>query len=182
MSIAPLSTDSKSGQLHTALATWIFLLTDAGQRPDDAGIAAAVQALRDAPDDVDPDALGAVLVDAVAAKMGTGERLADITDFLGALFGRDHFTTQLGEDRADRIRLARRHQFASNLPWLVRIIDRFPGRPLGAHWLLVERVDDQVVCMDPYPWDDLDEQYSQPTVEFMVKWELAGCEGVRFQA
>jgi hypothetical protein len=42
------------------------------------------------------------------------------------------------------------------------------------HWVLVERVTDEVLCMDPYPWDDLDEEYVQPTLDFLVKWELAG--------
>jgi hypothetical protein len=37
-----------------------------------------------------------------------------------------------------------------------------------------------VTCMDPYPWDDLDEEYTTPVVEFMVKWELAGSQSIHF--
>ena len=47
---------------------------------------------------------------------------------------------------------------------------------------MVERVTDTVTCMDPYPWDDLDEEYTLPLVEFMVRWELAGGESILFQA
>lgn len=177
---AETTTATKTGQLHTALATWVFLLGDAGHQPDDAAVAAALKALREAPGDSDADALGQTLVDAIATSMGPDQDMAAVTGWLSGIYGSDRINTELGQDREARTHAARRHQFASNLPWLARIIDRFPGGELGAHWLLVERVDEQVTCMDPYPWDDLDEEYSQPLVEFMVKWELAGCEGVRF--
>jgi hypothetical protein len=45
---------------------------------------------------------------------------------------------------------------------------------------MVERMTDVVMCMDPYPWDDLDEEYAAPLVDFCVKWELAGGAGLRF--
>jgi hypothetical protein len=54
------------------------------------------------------------------------------------------------------------------------VVDRFPNGSVSMHWVLVERVTDEVLCMDPYPWDDLDEEYVQPTLDFLVKWELAG--------
>ena len=44
---------------------------------------------------------------------------------------------------------------------------------------MVEQLTDRVVCMDPYPWDDLDEEYDSPVVEFAVKWEFAGCGSIR---
>ena len=45
---------------------------------------------------------------------------------------------------------------------------------------MVERVTDVVLCMDPYPWDDLDEEYAAPLIDFCVKWELGGGVGLRF--
>ena len=39
-----------------------------------------------------------------------------------------------------------------------------------------------VTCMDPYPWDDLEEEYQAPLVDFMVKWELSGCTTLRWVA
>jgi hypothetical protein len=68
------------------------------------------------------------------------------------------------------------------MPIITAIVDRFPDGSIGTHWVMVERVTDTVTCMDPYPWDDIDEEYSLPLVEFMVRWELAGCESILFQA
>jgi len=34
--------------------------------------------------------------------------------------------------------------------------------------------------MDPYPWDDLDEEHTIELTEFLVKWELAGGQGLRW--
>ncbi len=172
--------EAKTGQLHTALATWIFLVDDAGHHPDDADIRAALDALRDSGPDTNANALGQALVAVIAGKVDQDATAADIAAWLGSLFGDDHIGGVTGEDRDDTVRNIRRAQFATHLPWLARIIDRFPGGDVGAHWLLVERVDDQVTCMDPYPWDDLDEQYTQPVLDFMVKWELAGGESVRW--
>ena len=46
--------------------------------------------------------------------------------------------------------------------------------------MLVESLEERVRCLDPYPWDDLDEEFEQPLIEFLVKWELAGLAGLRF--
>jgi len=171
---------AKAGQLDIVLATWIFLLHDAGHVPDEASLCAAIDALRDAPEGADPDVLGQALVRAVRASLGEGSRLSDVSAWLSRIYGEAHVSTDFGADRDSRVQSARRHHFGSSLPWLARIIDRFPGGEVGAHWLLVERLDEEVTCMDPYPWDELDEQYRQPLVEFLVKWELAGGEGIRF--
>ena len=175
-----VANDPKAGQVHTALATWLYLLADAGHPPRDGALAAAIQALRSATAGR-ADPLGQALVDAVRAALGTEPVLAAVTAWLTALYGAEHVTTDLGADREARVHAARRHQFSSNLPWLARVYDRFPDGTVGPHWLLVERVDERVVCLDPYPWDELDEEYAQPLIEFLVKWELAGCEGLRFQ-
>ena len=178
----PDLSQAKSGQLDVALATWIFLLHNAGHVPDDDDLNQAISALRQAPEDADVDSLGQALVAAVRVSLGDGTRLSDVWSWLGRLYGDEHVSSDFGTDRLTRIRAARRHHFRSGLPWLARIIDRFPGGEVGAHWLLVQNIDDEVTCMDPYPWDDLDEQYRQPLVEFVVKWELAGGEGIRFVA
>lgn len=179
MSTDPAAT-AKSGQLHTAVATWIFLLSDAGHAPDDQGLAAALDAFRDADDSTRVDTLGQALVDAVRLGLGEDADAGDVAGYLGRLYGEGRVTTALGATRDERVQAARRAQFATNLPWLARVIDRFPDGSVGSHWLLVQRVDEQVRCMDPYPWDDLDEEYAQPLIEFLVKWELAGCQGVRW--
>jgi hypothetical protein len=171
-------TEAKVGHLPTALATYLFLLHQAGHAAQDSDTAAAVEALATAEDS---DAAGQILVDLIAGKLDGADDPdpTQVAALMATFFGGDHVATDLGEERWDRARNARRYHFKHNLPWLARIVDRFPSG-LGTHWVLVERVTDEVTCMDPYPWDDLDEEYSVPVLEFMVKWELAGGESVRF--
>ena len=45
---------------------------------------------------------------------------------------------------------------------------------------MVEQFTDRVILMDPYPWDDVDEEYELPLTEFMVRWELAGNNSLHF--
>ena len=177
------STDLKSGNLGVTLATWVFILYTGGTSADDAGIVAACEAIRDAGEDDALDALGQALVDAATATIG-----ADDPDFdtvlasVQRLYGADNVATDLGEpaDRTERARGIRRVQFGRNHPWIALIIDRFPSGTVGAHWVMVEELTDSVKVMDPYPWDDVDEQYEIPLNDFMVKWELAGCRSVRY--
>ena len=105
-----------------------------------------------------------------------------VTSWLREQYGDESISTDFGDDRSSRIQAIRSYQFRSSLPWLAQIIDRFPDGSVGSHWVMVERVTTQVTCMDPYPWDDLDEEYQSPVVDFMVKWELAGNHCIRWGA
>ena len=118
----------------------------------------------------------------MAKSLGTDHSAAAVRAWLNAQLGDTRVGSIEGESRDDRTRQMRAYQFRTSMPFVALIIDRFPDGSVGPHWVMVERVTDQVTCMDPYPWDDLDEEYSQPLVEFMVKWELAGCEALTFLA
>ncbi len=170
--------DAKAGHLPTALATYLFLLHQAGHTACDDAVSAAVADLAGAEE---ADAAGQALVALLADLLGDDESsdLARVQTLMRGWFGEDRVSSDLGKDRWERSRNARRYHFRYNLPWLAQIVDRFPSG-LGTHWVLVESVTDDVTCMDPYPWDDLDEEYVLPLVEFMVKWELAGGASVRF--
>ncbi len=177
------STELKSGNLGVTLSTWIFILYSGGTQPDQAGIAAACQAILDAGEDAAFDQLGQALVDAVMAALDSDDPdLAVVAAFARRLYGGENVATDLGEptERDERARGVRRYQFGRNLPWIARIIDRFPDGSVGPHWVMVEELTESVKVMDPYPWDDVDEQYDIPLNDFMVKWELAGCESVRY--
>ncbi|MFH1464925.1 MAG: hypothetical protein ABIO70_11125 [Pseudomonadota bacterium] len=170
----------KSGNLDVTLATWIFLLFDAGFEPADAGVLAACRALRAAGEAGDMDALGMALVAASSPLLGEGEpSFAQVEACARALFG--DIATDLGaaEDRDERLRAIRRYEFGRKLPWIARIYDRAPSGVVGPLWVMVREIHELVHIMDPYPWDDVDEQVDMPVVDFMVKWELAGCESVR---
>ncbi len=178
------SSDSiaKSGNLAVTLATWLYILDDAGHRPDHVGLVAALDALREADDGEAAAAISQKLVEVVIGELGSEASFEQVRGWMAGLFADDAIATDFGGTRDNRTRHIRAYEFKSSLPWLAQVIDRFPGGHVGPHWVLVERVTDVVTCMDPYPWDDLDEEYSQPLVEFMVKWELAGCSSLRWRA
>ncbi len=90
-------------------------------------------------------------------------------------------TQRARRTRAARTAHIRSYQFQSSLPLLTSVLNRFPDGVVKSHWVMVERVTQTVTCMDPYPWDDLDEEYTLPLAEFMVRWELAGCESIVFR-
>ncbi len=176
-------TELKSGNLGVTLSTWIFILFNGGTAADDAGITAACEAIRDAGEDAEIDVLGQALVDAVMAALACeAPDLAAVAALAERLYGAELVATDLGEpsDRTERARGVRRYQFGRNLPWIARIIDRFPDGTVGPHWVMVEEFTESIKVMDPYPWDDVDEQYEIPLTDFMVKWELAGCESLRY--
>jgi hypothetical protein len=174
-------TAPKTGNLGITVGTWLFLLHMRGHAFSDAAITGASTAIEAAAPE-EADRAGMALVELVSTALGSDADTAAVTAWLRTLLGGDHVGRFEGEDRAARTRQIRAYQFQSNLPFLTPIIDRFPDGTVGSHWVMVERVTDTVTCMDPYPWDDIDEEYTQPLVEFMVKWELAGCESIVFRA
>lgn len=170
----------KSGNLPVTLATWVFLLKRRGIAPQREGVHAALTALETAGDgEVDWDALGQALVDALQGGL-PDESEGSVLALAASLYGSEHIGADSGGSREQRLAAARAYQFKTGLPWLARIYDRFPDGSVGPHWILVEQITDTVTCMDPYPWDTLDEEHQAPVVDFMVKWELSGNTTVRW--
>jgi hypothetical protein len=175
-------THAKTGNLAVTLATWLYILDSAGHRPDHAGLVEALDAVHEAGGGDAAEAIGRKLAEAVITDLGSAADFESVQAWVSGLFGTEHIATDFGPNRGTRTRAVRSYEFQSSLPWVACIIDRFANGVVGPHWVLVERVTDVVTCMDPYPWDDLDEEYSQPLVEFMVKWELAGSQSLRWSA
>lgn len=180
-SSSPQATAPKTGNLGITVGTWLFILHTYGHAFTDDAITAACKAIEAASAD-DADQAGMALVELVNGALGEDADANAVKAWLGGLLGTHHVGGIEGEDRAGRTQHIRAYQFKSNLPFITQIIDRFPDGTVGAHWVMVERVTDTVTCMDPYPWDDIDEEYTLPLVEFMVKWELAGCDSIVFRA
>ncbi|MEL6343927.1 MAG: hypothetical protein AAFV53_12410 [Myxococcota bacterium] len=174
-------TEAKSGDLPVTLATFLFILSSAGHPANHEGLKQAIEALNHATPDDDIETLGKQLVSVVREGLGEDADLEQVQRFMGDLYSDQNIATKMGNNREERLRSIRSYMFQNSLPWIARIIDRFPDGTVGPHWVMIEQVTDRVICMDPYPWDDLDEEYASPVVEFMVKWELAGCESIRFQ-
>jgi hypothetical protein len=174
------TSEAKAGNLPVTLATYIWRLFDTGRPPGNAGIAAACEALRVAGDERSEE-LANALLSRVVEQLGDPDPTFERVHVVAAeLYGALHIATDFGGSRDERLREARRYEFLLGLPWLARIYDRFPDGTVGPHWVMVERMTDVVRIMDPYPWDDLDEQYETPVADFLVKWELAGARGLRW--
>lgn len=127
---------------------------------------------------ISPQEVARGLVDALGASMKNETNLKD-------WMNRSYKDTDLlfsfkGETREEKISSIRKHIFVTSRPWLAKIASR-SGAEIGHQWILVEDFSDSVTCMDPYPWDDIDEEYSMSIEEFMVRWELAGEEAIAFQ-
>ena len=180
-STTPRATSPKSGNLGITVGTWLFVLHSYGHSFSDAAITDACAAIASASPE-HADQAGMALVERVNTGLSGASTAAEVRAWLAGLLGEGHVGSVSGADRTTRTQQMRTYQFRSNLPFIAEIVDRFPDGTIGTHWVMVERVTDTVTCMDPYPWDDIDEEYTLSLVEFMVRWELAGGESILFQA
>jgi hypothetical protein len=174
------SEGSRHGQPGAALATLIFLLDISGLAPADGAVAQALAAVKGASEE-EADAAGQAFAAQMDALLGGEASAEKLLGVLQALYGVEAFERMEGGDRPSRLAAILQQQFRSSRPWLARIVDRFPGGELRAHWVLVQHVAEEVICFDPYPWDGVDEEHRLPVVDFMVKWELAGQEAIRWK-
>ena len=125
-----------------------------------------------------PQELARELVDALGASL---QKETDLQKWMHNNFSDTNFIFSFsGQNRSEKISSIRKHIFVTSRPWLAKIASR-SGSNIEDQWILVEDFSDSVTCMDPYPWDDIDEEYTMSIEEFMVRWELAGQEAVAFQ-
>ena len=120
--------------------------------------------------------VGMELVSAIESSLAPDANISDLSTWLAERYDNVN-DTWAGDSREERIQSIRKHSFKSSLPWLAQIAERHNDE-LVIHWVLIEKFTDWVICMDPYPWDDIDEEYELPLNDFMVKWELAGSKSV----
>ncbi len=162
--------------LATTIATWLYQLHAAGEPATHDGIRRACEAVRAAEAPQAGEEAGRALVREVEELLGGSEPDHDEAAARAA-YG-DRVGRALGEgDRDARTAAIRRYQFAVGLPWMARIWERRDGA-VAPGWVIVERVTDEVLAMDPNPWDDVDEERHIPVGDFHVLWELDGCPSV----
>ena len=167
---------SKIGDLSSTLATYVYLLDCAGRRAGEEAVGATCDQIREAiASDSDVEALGTQLAEQLGGLM-EGD---DPGGVLARLYGEAALTSDFGVDRQGRLQDIRCRQFESTAPWLASIVERSEAGEVGAHWVLIEKLDETVTCMDPFPFDRLEEERTLPIWEFVVKWELAGCSAWR---
>ena len=75
------------------------------------------------------------------------------------------------------IQTIRRYEFSKRLPWIAQIAERTPNG-LEEIWVMVEKVGETVQCMDPYPWDNIEEEFELEVPNFLLRWELCGCTAI----
>ena len=80
-----------------------------------------------------------------------------------------------GKARGQKLHAIRQYEFQQSLPWLAQIAERTEDG-LISQWVMVEKITDIVHCMDPNPWDDIEEDFEFSINDFMVRWEL--CDSV----
>ena len=167
---------TKIGDLPSTLATYVYLLDCSGTRAADDAVGATCDEIRAAIDaDSDVEALGTRLAEQLEAEL-EGD---DPGKLLARLYGESALGSDFGSDRVSRLQEVRRRQFDHLTPWLASLVERSADGVVSAHWILVEKFDDDVTCMDPFPFDRLEEERLMPLWEFVVKWELAGCAAWR---
>ena len=121
---------------------------------------------------VDPFELGKELVDEVANSIPSTASVEDVVAWLVERIPSITNGWDVGEEHTTLQRI-RQYEFKRGLPWIGRLAER-TDTGLEEMWIMVEKVTDTVLCMDPYPWDDVDEEFTVDLPEFLLRWNLAG--------
>ena len=121
---------------------------------------------------IDPFELGKTLVDlvgeSIAADASVEAVMAWLTERIPSIEG--SWDT---DEEHSVLQKVRQYEFRRGLPWICRLAER-TDNGLEELWIMVEKVTDTVRCMDPYPWDDVEEDFNVDIPEFLLRWQLAG--------
>ncbi len=120
----------------------------------------------------DPFELGKQLVDQIEEAIDAESSVEDVMAWLQERVPSlvNGWNTEEGHSVLQSIR---HYEFNRGLPWIGRIAER-TDNGIVESWIMVEKVTDRVLCMDPYPWDDVDEEFELDLPEFLLRWQLAG--------
>ena len=166
--------------LGYALATWVYLLHVEGTQAAVEHIATSCAAVTSATEEDEGNAAGEQLVLQIREEL-KGASPEAVQEFATALYG-ERCRTDLGEGtREQRVHKIRKYHFVANRPWLARIWERSDSGVVAPQWIVVERVTDEVLALDPNPWNDIDETKRYSLSDFHVLWELGGCTSIYIQ-
>lgn len=121
---------------------------------------------------VDPFELGKDLVDLVEESISSEASVDEVMAWLTERIPSIANGWSINEDYTT-LQKIRQYEFNRGLPWIGRLAER-TANGLEEMWIMVEKVTDTVLCMDPYPWDDVDEEFTVDLPEFLLRWQLAG--------
>jgi hypothetical protein len=121
---------------------------------------------------VDPFELGKALVEVVSESIPSDSSVEAVMAWLEERVPSITNGWDVDEDQSI-LQKIRQYEFKRGLPWIGRLAERTENG-LEESWIMVEKVTDTVLCMDPYPWDDVDEEFTVDVPEFLLRWSLAG--------
>ncbi len=124
----------------------------------------------------DPFELGKELVELVGQNLDSNADLDTVLTWLQEVLPGIQNGWDIAEGQT-ALQAIRRYEFSRGLPWIARIAER-TGNGLEEMWIMVEKVGETVLCMDPYPWDDVDEEFELDVPNFLLRWELCGCPAI----
>lgn len=125
---------------------------------------------------MDPFELGKALVDLVGESIPSDASVDDVMGWLSERVPAIANGWDVGEGH-NTLQRIRQYEFKRGLPWIGRLAERTDDT-LTEMWIMVEKVTDTVLCMDPYPWDDVDEEFTVDLPEFLLRWKLAGAVAI----
>lgn len=121
---------------------------------------------------VDPFELGKALVDVVGESIASDASVEAVMAWLTERIPSIQGSWNTDEEHSV-LQKIRQYEFRRGLPWICRLAERTENG-LEELWIMVEKVSDTVRCMDPYPWDDVEEEFNVDIPEFLLRWQLAG--------
>jgi len=124
----------------------------------------------------DPFELGKQLVEVVQSSIASDSSVEDVFAWLQERVPSIANGWTSDEDKSV-LQNIRQYEFKRGLPWIGRIAER-TDHGIEEIWIMVEKVSDRVLCMDPYPWDDVEEEFYLDIPEFLLRWELAGAVAI----
>jgi hypothetical protein len=129
-------------------------------------------------ENIDLFSMGMEMVSAIESLFSEGyekKPLSSIKKVLEELYTDFDFNT-FDDNAQQNLKSIRSYQYHYKLPWIARIANRQNGL-IVEEWVMVEDVQDMVLCMDPYPWDDIEEDFRLSTQEFLIRWRLCDFSG-----
>ena len=129
--------------------------------------------------ELDPFELGKDLVDLVRESISSDASVDEVIAWLSERIPDIDNGWSVDEDYTTVQRI-RQYEFKRGLPWIGRLAER-TADGLEEMWIMVEKVTDTVLCMDPYPWDDVDEEFMVDLPEFLLRWRLAGSVAIHLR-
>ena len=120
------------------------------------------------------------LVDVVTQSISSDASIEDVMAWLTERIPSIANGWAASEEYSTLQKIRGQYEFKRGLPWIGRLAERTDNGL--EEWIMVEKVTDTVLCMDPYPWDDVDEEFAVDLLRFLLRWQLAGSVAIHLSS